>query len=92
MEKICDLLHILTVTFSIPFCLCCLIEFAHKACGSALRCSNLPFLASGVAFVEPLACHEKYTASKSNTSSEIEVNPKIDWIPNVLCNQNKQSF
>lgn len=57
----------------------------HKSFGFSLRCSNLPFLASGMAYLEPLACHDKYSSSQSNTSSEIEVNSKIDQIPNGLC-------
>lgn len=67
----------------------------HKSFGSALRCSDLRFWASGVAFLEPLACHDEYSSFKSNTNCEIEVNPKIHQIPNGLCIQsyrNELSF
>lgn len=51
--------------------------------GSALSSSSL--LAGRGDFLGPSGCHHKYSSSKSNASSAIQVNLKIDWTPNGLC-------
>lgn len=51
--------------------------------GSALSSSSL--LAGRGDFLGPSGCHHKYSSSKFNASSAIQVNLKIDWTPNGLC-------